>query len=134
MSRAATSRRARMLAAVDRPVRPGPTYSAETPTAGYYRSKLVKGGVAVGVRIWFGPPLDPVTGEEMDRSHRWQAQVNGECVDIDRVWPFGIGERIDQREYDYLRRLAEWAAGELPDSPLANPRKPVDLLTAPLLI
>ena len=40
---------------------------AENPTAGYYRTRLRSGGVQVGVYIWFGPPFDPETGEELDR-------------------------------------------------------------------
>src|SRR3546814_11112653 len=31
--------------------------------------------VSIPVRIWFGPPLDPETREEMDRAPRWQIQV-----------------------------------------------------------
>ena len=34
-----------------------------TPVAGYYRARLVSGGVRGGVRLFYGPPKDPVTGE-----------------------------------------------------------------------
>ena len=47
----------------------------DTPIPGFYRMRLRSGGQPVGVRVWFGPPADPVTGEELDRSWRWQATV-----------------------------------------------------------
>ena len=55
---------------------PAPGYSVETPQAGWYAFRLVAGGHKVAVRIWFGAPHDPVTGEEMDRHWRWQATAN----------------------------------------------------------
>lgn len=104
------------------------------PVAGFYRYRLRSGGVAVGVRIWFGPPHDPLTGEEMDRSWRWQAEVNGRPIDLDRVWPTGAGEPIDAREYEHLSSLQTWGEQNAPHSPEANPNKPVNWLTAPLTI
>jgi hypothetical protein len=105
-------------------------YSVEAPTAGWYRYRLVAGGHPVAIRIWFGAPLDPVTGEELDRSHRWQATANGEAVDLDRVWPACGREPINATESAYLTGLAAWAQEHAPDSPQANPRKRIDLLNA----
>jgi len=104
------------------------------PVAGFYRTKLRGGGVAVGIRIFFGPPCDPETGEEMDRSHRWQAHCNGQFIEIDRVWPECARQQIDAKEYAYLSRLQAWAKEHAPNSPEADPRKPVNWLTAPLNI
>ena len=100
--------------------------------AGYYRTKLVSGGVQVGIHIWHGPPHDPDTGEVMDRSHRWQAHCNGRYIDIDRVWPGCGGDPIDKAEYEYLSKLQDWGEANAPESSFAKPFKPVDLLTAPL--
>lgn len=102
------------------------------PVAGWYRHKLRSGAVAVGVRIWWGPPADPVTGEEMDRSPRWQAHCNGRYVEIDRVWPQCAGAPIPEAEYDYLTSLQVWGEQHAPASPEANPHKPVNWLTAPI--
>lgn len=99
------------------------------PTAGYYRGRLRSGAVRVGIRVWFGPPLDPVTGEEMDRSWRWQAQANGEYVDLDHVWPVCAGEPISEAEYRALVARSEWAKQHAPDSSYADPRRKRDLLS-----
>lgn len=107
-------------------------FSTLQPTPGFYKIRLTKGGHYVGVRIWFGPPHDPVTGEEMDRSWRWQASANGRYIEIDRVWPRCGRDPISQAEHDYLANLQSWAEVHAPNSPQADPRKPIDLLRAPL--
>jgi hypothetical protein len=107
-------------------------FDADVPVAGFYRTKLRRDAVPVGVRIWFGPPKDPVTGEELDRSPRWQAEANGRYIDLQRVWPGCADEPIDEREHGYLCGLQAWGEAHAPNSPQANPNQPVDLLTAPL--
>jgi len=109
-----------------------PDREADAPVAGFYRAKLNARGVAVGIRIWFGQPLDPVTGEELDRSLRWQAQCNGRPIEMDRVWPQCGRQPIDADEYAYLSRLQDWGEQHAPSSPEADPRKPINWLTAPL--
>ena len=101
------------------------------PVAGFFRHKLRSGGVVVGVRIYFDQPIDPVTGERLDRSYRWQADVNGEPFgDFDRVWPGCTGEPISEAEYeDYCARL-RWAREHAPDSAFANPTRPYDPLSS----
>lgn len=96
--------------------------------------KLVSGGMLVGIKLWYGPPHDPDTGEEMDRSWRWQAHANGRYIDFDRVWPKCTGDPIDEKEYRYLSSLQEWGERHAPTSPEANPKKRIDWLTAPLTI
>ena len=108
------------------------TFSVVQPTAGFYRMPLVKGGPKVGIHIWHGPPHDPVTGEEMDRSWRWQAAANGRAIDIERVWPACGREPITAAEYQYLTDMARWAERHAPDAPAAQPHRKIDLLTAPL--
>ena len=107
-------------------------YSVEAPTVGWYRYRLVAGGHPVAIRIWHGPPLDPVTGEELDRSYRWQATANGEPVDLDRCWPACGREPITATEAAYLTGLAAWAQQNAPDSAAANPRRKIDLLNEPM--
>ena len=100
-----------------------------TPEAGYFRHRLRSGAVAVGIRIWFGQPNDPVTGEEMDRSLRWQAQANGEPIDFDRVWPACAGEPITRAEYDRLCARQDWAKQYAPHSAYADPKRRSDPLS-----
>jgi hypothetical protein len=118
--------------AVNHRAAPAVGFRVEEPTAGFYRYRMVKGGHPVGVRIWFGPPLDPVTGEELDRGHRWQATVNRVLTDLDRVWPGCGREPIDRAEHDHLCALQAWAIENAPDAPQADPRRPINMMTAPL--
>lgn len=108
-----------------------PHFDIAKPVAGYYRRKLVKGGVWMPVKLWFGPPLDPDTGEELDRSHRWQAMdgdrlVAGEA-DIQDIWTRCCREPINATEYFYLVKDREWCRENAPHLPEANPTKRVDL-------
>jgi hypothetical protein len=106
-----------------------PALQADTPVTGYYRFRWRRGAPACGVRIWYGPPRDPDTGEEMDRSWRWQAQVNGRYVDLRRVWPVCGAEPISPDEHDYLAYRAQVATAA---DPYSAPAKRVDMLTAAL--
>ncbi len=98
----------------------------DVPEAGYYRTKLVRGGPWCAIRIWHGPPADPETGELLDRSPRWQATLNEQECDIDAVWPFVIDRQISKPEYDYLIALSRHAKTWAPEMPEATPTKPID--------
>lgn len=99
------------------------------PEEGCFRFRLRSGSVFGGVRIWYGAPLDPVTGEELDRSWRWQAQFNGEPIDFERVWPACAAERISEGEYHRFCRRQAWAREHAPRSAYADPKKRNDLLS-----
>jgi hypothetical protein len=102
--------------------------SSDTPTSGLYKTKLIKNGPWVPVRIWFGPPHDPVTGDVMDRSWRWQAEKAGKlCTDINQAWPWCARNEIYQSEYDYLVACCKHNM-----HPASQPRKKVDLMTVSL--
>lgn len=109
-------------------------FNPDVPIAGLYRMSLVSKGVPVGVKIWHGPPHDPVTGEELDRGWRWQATANGRPVDLERAWPKCADAPIDQAEHDYLTSLQDWGEAHAPSSPQANPKRAVDFLRAPLVL
>ena len=102
------------------------------PVEGFYRGKMRSGGALCGFHIWYGPPLDPVTGEEMDRGHRWQAHCNGSYVEIDDVWPQVAGDRISRADYVKHCDQAGWAKANAPKSALANPRRKTDPIHSPL--
>ena len=105
-------------------------HDVSLPVAGFYRYRLSGGAVRGAVRIYYGPPRDPVTGEELDRSWRWMAELNGEPVgDFDRVWPVCIGAPIAESLYRrYCRRLV-WARSHASDSAYADPAKKYDPLS-----
>ena len=115
------------------PTRAFEGFDPDVPVAGFYRHRLVSGGMYVGIRIWFGPPKDPVTGEELDRSPRWQAEANGAYIDLERVWPRCARDPIDQATHDHLMGLQAWAMENAPASAVANPRKRLDPLQTPLM-
>lgn len=100
------------------------------PVAGFYRFRLASGTITGGVRIYYGPPLDPVTGEELDRSWRWQADFNGEPIDFDRVWPACTGEPITEIDYRRFCARQEWARRHAPDSAYAERGRRHDPLSA----
>lgn len=107
----------------------GPLFDPDVPVAGCYRVQLVKRGPFVGLRIYFGPPADPSTGEEMDRTPRWVASVNGQqVVDAMRFWPHCAREPISFADYLHLCRRARTMD---PSDPYYDPTKPVDPSTAP---
>lgn len=99
------------------------------PAEGYYRHRLVFGGVRGGVHIWYGPPNDPDTGEEMDRSWRWQARFDGEYIELDRVWPDCAGEPISEADYRAYCNRKAWAQKNAPNSAFANRRQRRDPLS-----
>lgn len=104
--------------------------SVTRPVAGFYRHRLRSGAVRGGVRIWFGPPHDPDTGEEMDRSWRWQAHFDGQPVEFDEVWPDCTGEPITEAEYQRRVARAAWARQNAPRSAFADPRRRLDPLSS----
>jgi hypothetical protein len=101
-----------------------------TPVAGFFRHRLRSGSVAAGLRIWFGAPLDPVTGEMLDRSPRWQADVNGTYFDDwNRIWPNCVGEPISEAEYRRYCAQQAWAQTNAPESAFAAPGRKIDRLS-----
>lgn len=98
------------------------------PEPGHYKIRLRAAGVVHAVRLFYGPPSDPVTGEELDRSWRWQALLDdGSLADFDAVWPKCAASPITEAEWKrYVARCA-WAEQHAPESGYADPRKKHDL-------
>lgn len=102
------------------------------------------GRVDVPVRVWFGAPLDE-TGQELDRSPRWQVQVGFQLleqepvvvggiriVNLDDIWPACARLPIDKDEWKHRLERAEWAAEYDPDDAHAEIGGRVDPMTARL--
>jgi hypothetical protein len=86
------------------------------PVEGFYEERVTEivNGVKVRewwlpIKLWYGPPSDPVTGEELDRSWRWQALIDGHETEWYEVWP--NGRPISQGQYEMM--LASEYAGEI---------------------
>ncbi len=103
---------------------------ASTPVAGFYKFKPRSDAVYRAVKIHFGPPLDPVTGEVLDRSWRWMANLdNGELIDFDLAWPVCAKAPITESDWQYYCSRSAWAAENAPQSAYANPKRRYDPLS-----
>ncbi len=117
---------------------------ADPLIAGHY---LVRRGgrVDIPVRIWFGPPVDPETGEELDRSPRWQVQVGFDRLeeepvrvggiwieDLTDVWPSCGRFPVDEADYAYRMERATWSAQYDPDDAHAEVGGRIDPMTCTL--
>ena len=106
----------------------------EEPQCGWYRRTLVKGGVMVPVRIWIDTPQGAIdeAGELVDQPVM-RCEVNDRAADPFEQWSWVADDPITEIEFDYLTKRNRWAGWYAPEDPAANPRKPVDWLTAPTL-
>jgi hypothetical protein len=107
----------------------GPVHDPDVPTPGCYEIRLRKDAPTSAVRIWFGPSTDPATGEEMlERSSFWQCTLNGQPVPLEQCWPGCARQPISREEHDRIVLRNDTLD---PSSPFYNPRRPIDLGTAP---
>lgn len=97
---------------------------ADPLVEGHYLLQSSRGQrVDVPVRVWFGAPLDEETGEELDRSPRWQIQIGFQLLEeepmrvggmwfneLTDVWPTCMRWPIEEAEYRYRLERAAWAA------------------------
>jgi hypothetical protein len=108
----------------------GRAYQPDLPDPGCYLIRLARGGPPVALRIWFGAPLDPDTGEELDRAPRWMAQINGtSLIEFDRVWPECAKRPISDAEHD---RIAKASLTVDRSDPFYDPKRPVDYMKTPM--
>ena len=114
-----------------RPVNTAGSFDPSVPVAGFYRMRFGAGTVAFAIKVWFGPPHDPVTGEELDRSWRWQARADdGELLDMERVWPACAKTPISEADYTARCNRRTWAQSAAPDSAYAARGRKYDSLSA----
>lgn len=102
-----------------------------TPQCGWYKRKLVKGGVFVPARIWMFQDIDPETGELLS-DELLQCEVNGSYADPEDAWSWLCSNPIFEREFRYLSARIDFALRNEPDDPFAAPNKPIDLNATPL--
>lgn len=109
---------------------------------GFYKRQLVRNGPYVACQIHHETARDPETGEALDRSWYWWAEIDGQlagpvspsALASDDVWAIHLyGVPITRGEYDDLLGRAEHARGHAPHLPEANPRAPIKLHRLPSL-
>lgn len=102
----------------------------EQPIAGFFKVKLGRDTVLRAVHLTYGPPLDPVTGEVMDRSWRWMAYLDdGHLAPFDDIWPACARDPIDEAEWKRCKARVAWAREHAPDSAYAERGVKIDLLS-----
>lgn len=85
---------------------------------GFYRTRLIRRGLHVGVMIWFAADGWRVVCD--GQTHN----ADGTLLDPFELWPFV--EPISHREFAFLKNRASWAREFAPEHPAANPRRPID--------
>lgn len=115
---------------------------------GYYLYRRDHAGmVPIPIRVWFGSPLDPLDGTELDRSPRWQIAIRGKIYgsedppflggyEVDeerlfRLWPKCQRWPIDADEYQFHIDRHVWARDNDENDPFGGDIR-VDPMTAPL--
>lgn len=104
------------------------------PLPGYWLIRLIRNGppvpACIKVMQTTHEPGEPEN--RMERSAFLAAFINGQPVDIDRVWMVR-GQPITQQEYEYRCAVTDWAMVHAAQSPEAQPTKRIDLAhTAPV--
>jgi hypothetical protein len=79
----------------------------DRPVPGYYRTKMVRNGPWVPVRIW-------------EEDGEIKAERNGRPVHAQAIWVFCANNPIDEEQYQVMRGF-----------PVEDPLKPVDLNSMP---
>jgi len=102
-----------------------------TPQCGWYKRKLVKGGVFVPARIWMFQEVDPATGELLS-DELLQCEVNGSFADPEDAWSWICGNPITEAEFKYLTARISYAVRNEPEDPFADARKAIDMNKTPL--
>lgn len=102
-----------------------------TPQCGWFKRKLVKGGVFVPARIWIVQEIDPATGELLS-DEILQCEVNGTYADPEDAWSWICANPISEAEFNYLSARIEFATRHEPDDAFADVRKPINLNQTPI--
>lgn len=104
------------------------------PKQGFYKRRLVRGGVDVAVRIYIEDgDRDWDTGELLS-DQIIRCEVDGVLQeDVFEHWSHCADNPISEAEYRYLLADRAWARRYAPQSPEANPRRPVDFGSMPVV-
>ena len=107
--------------------------------AGFYKTRLVKNGPYVPAVIYQSCPVMPCNDDvatsewfsPLERSRPLQALVDGQADDVEKLWVFG--EPIEQLEYDFMMKNAEWCRKYAPKDPIAQPYRSMNYNQIPIL-
>jgi len=77
---------------------------AEFPREGFFKLRFKRRGPWLPARIYRPLPLDPDTGELLDRWLPLQGELNGHPYDYRKIWT--RGQDIGKDEYEWLTALS----------------------------
>jgi hypothetical protein len=103
----------------------------DTPHCGWFKRKLVKGGVFVPARIWMHQEVCPETGDLLT-DEVLLCEVNGKPADPDDAWSWLCSSPITEQEFRYLTARISFAVAHEPTDAFANFMKPIDLNSTPI--
>ena len=101
------------------------------PHVGFFKRKLVRGGVFVPCEIRMVQEVCPETGELIADEYL-DCLVNGIRHDPHEEWLWLCANPITEAEFKYLTGLRDWAAWHSPNDPAANPTRRLDPLSTPI--
>ena len=97
----------------------------DAPQCGYYETRLVRGAVLVGARIWREDEIDPITGEKTGQQIL-RCMVGEQPRDPVHEWQTLCRRPIKLERYEWRRGVAAWAKQYAAHEPEANPTVPID--------
>jgi len=103
----------------------------QDPQVGFFKRKLVKGGVFVPARIWMVQEIDRETGELLS-DELLQCEVNGAYADPEEAWSWICANPISEAEFRYLTARISYAQRNEPNDAFADPRKAIDMNKLPV--
>jgi hypothetical protein len=108
-----------------------PDLDGEKPECGWFKTRVIRGGLFIPARIWMYQHVCPSTGELLD-DEVLQCEVDGKYRDPAEEWPWLMARPISKAEYKYMVARQEWTKAYAPDDPAARPRQPVDWTKVPI--
>jgi hypothetical protein len=103
-----------------------------TPRCGWYKRRLVRGGVFVPARIWLVQDICPETGELLS-DEVLRCEINGFAADPEEAWTWISGHPVTEQEFRYLAARIDFAIRHEPHDPFAMPSRPIDLNQTPVM-
>jgi len=103
-----------------------------TPRCGWYKRRLVKGGVFVPARIWMAQDICPETGELLS-DEILQCEVNGSWADPEEEWTWVCSNPISEQEFNYLTARIDYAIRYEPEDAYAAPNRSIEINRTPIL-
>gem|GEM_PF-5686862 len=112
-----------------------PSEEHELPQPGWYRVRLVKGGVWAPIRFWIVEHRFRDSGA-LAADTEYHGVLTGERLDpveVFRTWErHGLmAQAIEPSEYAFLSARADHAKAYTPNSPHADPRQRTDWFASP---